>query len=195
MVLIVIVSIAATVSRLVDGFAGISKMLAEYFSGCLTIMSKKLEQLSGFSYTFGSLTLYGYCKYFEKFFSLFLKVLGFEMQTPLFHAAGIQMAQIESAVNIGSGMSNAFVTPFYYFYVDGGLVGVILFSFIWGVFCNQCYTGLRIKFSVKSFYLWAFAMFTICFSMIRAWLATPEMAATLLMCLIFIRKTNQGKKI
>lgn len=69
---------------------------------------------------------------------------------------------------IGNSLSyNAYVTPFYYFYLDFGYLGVILFSFIYGFVCIYILNKINRKCTPLLMAIYMFVLFGLFTSMIR----------------------------
>ena len=92
-----------------------------YVSGGIPLMDHYVSSFNS-EYTFGAAALSGYLR---TIFSL-LENVGFVY--PRFLTRIQQLLDVEEVVYIGSLQMNAFVTLFYYFFIDGGLWG-----FIWHV--------------------------------------------------------------
>lgn len=107
-----------------------------YFCGSVPHMSLRLNTIN-IEYTYGLTLVSG----FLRPFMLVYKYLLGNGQFPELYQRTINIgATLQSAVTISSGHTyNAFVLPFYYFFVDGHLLGVIIDSFFYGVFCSRAY--------------------------------------------------------
>ena len=175
-------------SRLYNGIEGVPRFFAIYFSGCIEVMSKKLETSSS-SITCGGLSFFGFIKFIHRIISNIAGFLGVTYRNSFYDFLNSEILYLEEAVSIGTvGNANAFVTPFYYFYKDFGLIGVCIMSGIWGFLCKRAYENVRLQINVRSIFFLMFWLFTIVFSMVRCWFATPEFALAFLMPLIFIKK-------
>ena len=134
-----------------------------YFGCCLMVMQEKVETMSG-PYTFGAFSLLGFWRYLDIFLVGTLRALGFEYNNNFYEYLLKQYDVLEDFVRIGEIYSNAFVTPFYYFYRDMDIFGVVLFSFIWGYSAKQIYESFRHSVNPKTVYFFLFMIFTIYFS-------------------------------
>lgn len=181
--------IYSVVSRLANGFEGVSAMFVEYFAACPVILSEKLALLGdNFVYTCGLFTVFGFYQFLNKIVEVVFGLIGAQINLPFFDILYDKAVFIEKGVDIGSGISNAFVTPFYYFYNDGWLFGVVLLSFIWGNLCKKAYREYIVAPNLKSVYFLLFVLFSICFSMEGSWLRSPQMALAIPFFYIFAKK-------
>lgn len=77
-------------------------------------------------------------------------------------------------LNIGSGVGNAFVTPIYYFYLDGGIMFVILASFIFGIITSIAYKKTIRAINLKSFCNYCLIVYGVFISFMRIQTAIPS---------------------
>ncbi|EPZ9215617.1 oligosaccharide repeat unit polymerase [Clostridium perfringens] len=107
-----------------------------YTSGCVSFLDILIQKFSG-EYTYGLTSMNGFIR---PFFTL-LRAFGLISTLPkgLLHVQDM-LAMVEFPVWIGDGiLYNGFSSFLYDFYVDGGFIGVIIISFIWGVLCQKVY--------------------------------------------------------
>lgn len=184
--------IYSVLSRLANGLAGVLSMLNEYFAACPIILSEKLVQIGRESfYTGGLFTVFGFYQYANKIFETVFNLIGIDVQLPLYNILYEKAIFIEKGVDIGNGVANAFVTPFYYFYEDGWFFGIVILSFIWGNICKRVYINYIKEVSVKNFYFLLFFLYSICFSMEGSWLRSPQMALPLIFFFVFTKKYSE----
>lgn len=147
MLLIGIVSIVALVgiyfvslSRGVDVDEFLFSTYA-YLCGCVPNLSIRLDQVIAHGeHTYGVASLNGY---FAFLFAV-LGNLGFD--TPEFYTHAQALMNVESGVRIreyGSAHFNAFVGPYFYMYLDGGIWGVIIGMTIFGAASYHFYKMYR----------------------------------------------------
>jgi len=78
------------------------------------------------------------------------------------------VAVTQRRVLIAPGISfNAFLTPFYYFYLDGGMIGNILLSFIFGFVSTLVYINHLNRRNYNSMINYLLVFFTLYMSMVR----------------------------
>lgn len=109
------------------GIDSLFKSLYFYLSGSLPNLDYRLSVLDNLNYK-----SYGFA-FFSGFFRIifiFLGYLGFNFH---FYDNFILTINVEDFILIAPSVHyNAFVTPLFYFYSDGGIIGVIIFSIIYG---------------------------------------------------------------
>jgi oligosaccharide repeat unit polymerase len=119
------------------------------------------------------------------------KVLGISFNDSFFTLINNAIVEIENPVDTGISESNAFVTPYYYFYLDGWIFGVVVYSIAWGMLASYSYKKMKNDKELKDVYFYMIWMFTVFFSMVRSWLASPEIASAFLSYFIFVKKSNK----
>ncbi|MGZ0874782.1 O-antigen polymerase [Priestia megaterium] len=147
-----------------DKGAGIS--LYTYISGAIPHLSIKLESfLSHPTYTYGMTSFQGLVRPFINI----LPSLGLTAGPPELFSTSEQITEyIESTSYIGNGLAyNAFVTMFYYFFVDGHLLGVIIGSLFYGIFCGNAYIKTAINPTRRSIVLYLMIIQLLLTSMVR----------------------------
>lgn len=122
-----------------QGSYDFGKTIYMNYCGCIPHMSEKLIKID---YTYGATFLQG----ISRPFMLLYKYLLGEGMFPDFYQRSINISQIlQSEVYWGDTVFNAYVMPFYYFYWDGGIVAVILESFVYGFFCMKIYVKRKLS--------------------------------------------------
>lgn len=125
----------------------------KYFSLCIPLSDYWFSEVNASGLlTYGKMSLYGLLSLVEWFFVQFFK-------TDMFSSLEV-CRNLASSLEImkpifSDAKCNAFVTYIFYFYVDFGYVGVILFSSIWGVICGNISRKIKVKHneSTMVFYL------------------------------------------
>lgn len=78
------------------------------------------------------------------------------------------LMDVEKTISVGMNIKmNAFVSLFYYFYLDGGIIGVLLGSTIYGFISSICYNNYDKWKDIKSLAIYCLILQGICFSFIR----------------------------
>ena len=190
-IILIIIAFFANLSRLKNGIYELSAMFLEYFGSCIEIMDVKIAEHP--SITWGGLSFAGFLKYIDFFVHAFLKILGNVDFHTLFPTILEELSNIEEFVFIGTGYSNAFVTPFYYFFKDGHFIGVIILSFIWGNLSRKSYLRVQNETSIKTVFFYLLILFSVCFSMVRCWLASPEFAIMLCTLYLFVGRKKDAE--
>lgn len=130
-----------------------------YVSGGIPLMDHYLSNING-HYSFGAAALSGYLR---TAFSL-LENIGFGY--PAFLTNIQSFMDVEKVVGIGALQMNAFVTCFYYFFLDGGFIGVAVESALYGALAKFCYLKSKQN-SQKMLAIYCLILQGIVFSMVR----------------------------
>lgn len=161
--------ILATTFR--TGFGNLFKQFYTYFAMPPTLLSIWLPTLASTSHTFGLLTLFGVFSYPLRL----LNLLGLSaFVPPVFDTAMTTMLNAEKFVPTGAGISNAFVTPVYYFFADGGIVFIILASLIFGVLVVYLARRLEHHTDLRKFLFYILIMYGILVSFMRIQTVIPN---------------------
>jgi oligosaccharide repeat unit polymerase len=109
-----------------------------YMCGCIPLLDVKIAQFTELGeYSYGFTSLNG----FIRPVATLLRSIGIIHELP----TNVQLAEkILSIVETPSYISdtsvyNGFVSMFYAFFVDFGILGVIILSFLWGLICERTY--------------------------------------------------------
>ncbi|SJZ77153.1 O-antigen polymerase [Anaerorhabdus furcosa] len=134
-----------------------------YFCGCMPHTSLRLETVN-FDYTYGMTFISGLLRPIM----LVLKYLG-SGQFPAIYQRTIDIGvTLQTAVKISEGHTfNAFVLPFYYFYFDGGVIAVVIESFLYGLFCGTVFFKSVREYNKKRLAKYLLIIIYIATSMIR----------------------------
>lgn len=124
--------------------ASIGKTLYIYLSGCVPFMSQWVENIDQINtYTYGIMSFQGFIRPFFAFLEKLGLINNFP---PIITTAENLTLQLELPVSIGGDNTfNAFVSLFYYFYVDFGFLGVVIISMVFGAICNNAYHNIMSK--------------------------------------------------
>jgi oligosaccharide repeat unit polymerase len=160
-----------TLSR---GQSDIIKSIYIYFFGSLPHFDYRLETFdSNFVHTLGLTSIFG----FFRTLVLFSKNI-FNFIPEIFELTQIQIISLESPVDIGNigFLYNAFVTPFLYFYIDFGIYGIVLLSFLYGLLYK--FTYVKAFFSNSRVFKFHFMLLTLSliFSFVRFEFSNPGFA-------------------
>ena len=110
-----------------------------YFSGCVPHTSLRLATES-VNYTFGMTFLSGFLRPVMLLYKYTIGGGSF----PEFYQQTLDIASnLQEAVIINGSEFNAFALPFYFFYYDANIIGVIIESAIYGYFCGRAYFRLK----------------------------------------------------
>lgn len=158
-------------STLRNGVGTFIREIYIYFALPPTLLDKWLPELQTGPYTYGMLTFFGIHSYLFRFF----ETIGLTNIVPNLYDLSYQwILNAELWKNVGSGINNAFVTPIFYFYKDGGMVLVCLFSFFFGWITQTLYIKFTKRLNVGSFILYSLVMYGILVSFMRVQTCIPS---------------------
>ena len=117
------------------GSTSVTHLFYTYLVGCIPHLSNKLQytpvDVVGFT------SIYGF---FHAPITLINAVLHSDILSSIRDSMSQLVAYTQMRVSIGPGRTyNAFLTPFYYFYLDGGWIGNLILSYIFGVISMKIY--------------------------------------------------------
>lgn len=172
------------VTNVRTGYGNFFKQIYTYFGMAPTLLSVWLSTIKTYDYTYGFLTLFGFHSYFFRIFS----TLGLSFFVPeIYNNSYNYLLNAEVFRQIGSGVSNAFVTPIYYYYIDFGYFGIVLFSFIFGLISSRFYKKFKYKNNIKMFCHYCLLMYAIFISFIRIQTTIPSYIISFLLLLFVFR--------
>lgn len=125
-----------SLSRGIEDGSDMLRSLYMYVCGCVPHLSIRLEHMARLeTYTFGFASMNGIVHYV---LTLFENV---GMDYPDFFALVRELINVEDKVYISGDLQqfNAFVSPIYYMYIDGGIAGVAIGMFLYGFFSHHLY--------------------------------------------------------
>lgn len=132
------------------------KDLYLYFTGCIPCLSVNLQNFNR-GYTWGGTSFYG-----------FLLAIDNIIPVSMIELVEKYMDIISMAFRITpTDNYNAFITCFGYFYIDGGIIAVILLSFAFGIFNGVIYKFYKSNPCDRNIILFTFAILMIYNSPIR----------------------------
>ena len=165
------------------GLDKVFKQIYTYFAMSPTLLSEWLPRLKTSQHTYGFLTLFG-------FHSYFFRALGYvssSLVPPVYSLAYNYILNAEVFIDIGSGTSNAFVSPIYYFFLDGGYIFVIIASIIFGFLVARFYEKFKTNINAKTFIIFSLVIYGLFVSFMRIQTAIPAyIISYILVILIFM---------
>lgn len=128
----------------------INETLYTYLSGCMPHMSQKIESFdSAKSYTYGMTSFQGV---FRPIYKVIEVINGQDISSGLFYVAELHKEMIETPGIIGDGiLFNGFISMFFYFYIDMGMIGVVIISFVMSLIISRAY--MKLKYNGNSYSL------------------------------------------
>ena len=158
--------------------SGIIKQTYTYFALPPTLLSLWIPKLNSANHLYGLLTFFGVHSYFFRV----LDVLGINFLVPNAYFEAYQhVLNAETFLNVGYGVGNAFVTPIYYFLIDGGIPFICLASVFFGVLTSKLHIRTILNFNVKSFLYYILTMYGVFLTFMRIRTAIPSFIITLAM--------------
>lgn len=163
-----------------------------YFAGCMPHLDLRLGIIDKHHYfTYGIAIISGILK---PIFICLNNVLG--LPYPQFYTTDLNLLNVNNFVFIGKDLKfNAFVTPFFYFYLDGGIIGVILGSALYGAICAFSYRKAVDCPNIRNIALYLLIIVGITTSMIRFQFVMPAYVLAFVGILFLFTKKHIGVKI
>lgn len=179
-------------SALRNGSGGFIRETYRYFAMSPTLLSEWLPEIVNINNTYGMLTLFGIHSYLFRG----LSTIGLESLVPqVYNEAYQAILNAEIFKDIGAGIGNAFVTPVYYFIIDGGPIFLCLASMIFGFIINYVYNDIQNSKNIKNFVIYALIMYAIFISFMRIQTCIPSFVITIILTLIILdNKIYERKK-
>ncbi len=188
---ILVVCIAAVVMvyyiSLSRGVSNVAKSMVIYICGCVPLFEHYVNEISlSGSYSFGGAFLFGVLQF------VFTMLGNIGIGTPEFIAELTEALNVEARVVVGDGHKmNAFVSMFYYFYKDGGLLGILLESAIYGMISQAIYKGIKkVKGNPRAVIAYSIISNTIIFSMVRFQLIRYQYLLSFIFVFLLIKKVR-----
>lgn len=144
---------------------GLNQSLYSYVCGCIPCSDNALDSIKREPPFWGVATFNG----FLRIFSLPLSLIGFPELKSILDLVFSYMLNFEETMMISPTIKyNAFISLFSYFYADGGLLGVVFISFIYGNLSNRICSKAISSPTYMNVSLLLFTSFLIYTSMVRA---------------------------
>lgn len=179
----VVVGILFTTLR--AGSGSFIKQTYLYFAMPPTLLSQWLPTLKDSAHTYGLLTLFGFHSYAFRFFD----AVGLNFLVPAIYDTTYQyILNAERFLDIGSGISNAFVTPVYYFYLDGGIFFTALASLVFGIIISKFYKSYIYNINARTFTFYCLVMYGVFVSFMRIQTCIPSYIISFFMAYILLNR-------
>ena len=183
----VIVVIAFTAIRTDMSFF---KQVYKYFALPPTLLSTWLPQIKEFDHTYGMLTFFGIHSYVFRG----LKAVNMGFLVPeVYNNAYNYLLKAEDFVQSGMGVANAFVTPIYYFYIDGGYPFVCIASLLFGILISTVYKRICNEIDARNFVLYILSVYGVFLTFIRIQTCIPGFIIAIILTFLILKreKTNE----
>lgn len=178
-------------SSLRNGVGKFFKETYTYFALSPTLLDKWLPELYEGTKTCGLLTFFGLHSYFFRT----LIYLGLDDFVPEIYETSYQwILNAEKWKVIGAGSANAFVTPVFYFYKDGGWVAVAFLSLLFGFIVEKLDLRFRKNNNVGSFVLYCLLMYGVLVSFMRIQTCIPSYWISYVWTFVLFDYKNNEKK-
>ena len=173
-----------------SGIGNFIKETYTYFALPPTLLSEWIPEMKETSHTYGLLTTFGIHSYFFRA----LQTVGLDFMVPqIYNNAYQSILNAEIFRNVGYGVGNAFVTPIYYFYIDGGYPFVCIASLIFGILVSLAYKIFEKNINLRSFAIYALIIYGIFVSFMRIQTAIPAYIISFILVMLCIRKDKDNK--
>lgn len=193
---IIIVAIAVGVGAMVlytvlrAGKGNVFKQVYTYFALPPTLLSLWLPEMKVAEHTYGLLTTFGLHSYLFRG----LEFVGLKSMVPSIYNTSYQyILNAEVFKNVGFGVGNAFVTPIYYFFLDGGYPFVCIASLIFGAIVSKQYRRIEKNMNAKSFSYYYLIMYGVFVTFMRIQTCIPSFVIAFILVAILFRKKEITK--
>lgn len=179
-----------SMSRIRIGDRNIFSHLYAYIAGAIPHLDYRLSEMgNNIDYTYGTFYIRG----FLAPIFLITNALGIISYPSVFNMTNEVIAHISEPVFIGIGSFNSFVTLFYYFFIDGGWLGVVIGSQIYGTIFSISYNSLKYNNNKLSMTFYLILLQGALISMVRWQFVNPSYALAFFY-LLFIFKRDKQKQ-
>lgn len=169
------------------GFGNIIKQIYTYFALPPTLLSIWLPDLENVNHTFGLTTFFGIHSYFFRV----LDTIGLDFLVPqIYNDTYLYITNAEIFKEVGYGVGNAFVTPIYYFYIDGGYFFVCLASMFFGYIVSEIFERFERNINIKNFAIYSLVTYGVFVTFMRIQTAIPAYIIAFIFIEILFKKNK-----
>lgn len=177
------------------GIGNLMKQTYTYFALPPTLLSEWLPEIKNIPHTYGMTTFFGIHSYPFRI----LDTIGLDFLVPqIYNDTYTHILNAEIFKNVGYGVGNAFVTPIYYFFIDGGYIFVCIVSFLFGCIVSTSYKRIERNMNVRNFTIYALMMYGVFISFMRIQTSIPAYIISFILAGFILssskRKENNDKK-
>jgi oligosaccharide repeat unit polymerase len=159
-----------------------------YFALAPTLLSIWLSDLMESTPLFGMLTFFGAHSHFFRIFQF----LGLEVFIPqTYYETFHWILNAEVYRDVGAGNLNAFVTPIYYFFIDGGYLFVCLASMISGIAVVRVFNNFKHNINIKTFTFYSIILNVVFLSFMNIQTINSEFWLSLIFAYILLRPSKK----
>lgn len=170
------------------------KQFYKYFAMPPTLLSEWLPTIKKVPHTYGLLTTFGIHSYFFRT----MGQMGLNSLVPcIFTTSFSHILAAEKFLPIGDGVGNAFVTPIYYFYIDGGYPFVIIASIFFGYIITHMFNKINKDLNIRNYVLYMLIIYGVLVSFMRIQTAIPSYVISILFAIILThnrKEQNENEK-
>lgn len=164
------------------------KQIYTYFALAPTLLTEWLPEIKSIPHTYGLLTFFGIHSYFFRF----LEKIGLTQFIPEIYNNSYQsILNAEIFRDVGYGSANAFVSPVYYFMIDGGYVFVCIASLLFGIIVQCFYERCNKSINLRLFLFYALVMYGVFVSFMRIQTAIPNYIISFVLCFLLFKKEEK----
>ena len=193
MLVLIVVAISAVVGFTVfrTGVGNVAKQTYTYFAVPPTLLTKWLPEIEKSPKTYGMTSFFGVHSYVFRT----ADIIGAEQIVPgLYKDSFEHILDAEKFLDVGYGIANAFVTPAYYFMIDGGYIFVCLASIFFGLVSALIFWLFLEKKNILRFAVYVLVVYGVIVSFIRIQTSIPAyILAFLYIFLMFFRFSKKDK--
>jgi len=183
-----VVTILLTKIRTTNSFI---KQLYTYFAMPPTLLTIWLPKIKNVEHTFGLLTTFGFHSYIFRG----LDAIGLDFLIPnIYNATFEHLLNAEQFMQLGFGVGNAFVTPIYYFMIDGGIPFVCIASLVFGIGTKKIYNYTTKKMNMKKFVVYVLTMYGIFLTFMRIQTAIPAYILSFVFAFLILNDKKKHTK-
>ena len=172
-----------------------SKSVYFYISGCIPMFDKVINTSFYMpnGYAMGFVSFNSVIRLLVKLVSL----VGVNLNLPMFEQGNLYIARFEYTTEVGYGLKyNAFHTFIGDFYVDFGIIGVIVFSIMFGMLSMYVYRLYKkTNGSILSHILYCIILYYIAFSLVRFQLSNTFLGLMLIYSLTIVKFITYNTKL
>ena len=173
------------------GIGNIVKQVYTYFALPPTLLSIWLPDIENVSHTYGMTTFFGIHSYFFRV----LDTIGLDFLVPqIYNDTYSHILNAEIFKDVGYGVGNAFVTPIYYFFIDGGYLFVCIASLLFGYIVTRWYENFEENINIRTFTIYALITYGIFLTFMRIQTAIPAYIISFILTFVVLRPVARKKE-
>lgn len=158
-----------------------------YVCGCLPNMDQRLFMGDSNPITFGAASFYGLIA------PIVFALRGIGIPYPEFFVRLQDVVNVENVVRIGPSTSyNAFVSIYYYLFMDGRELLIFIGTFVFSAFALRQFKKAKASLEEREIVFYGLLLFQIVFSMIRVHFATWNYALSFIYLIFLYKKKRRG---